>query len=86
VISHAGPIHIGPDVVGDVMWSGAYQIICGRNSQCQFLNAAGGRKKSRIIKQKALACWCVLYNKSEPRLDTLCVGIDRSDDRIQDFG
>jgi hypothetical protein len=31
VICHAGPIQIGPDVVGDVMWSRAYRIIRGRN-------------------------------------------------------
>jgi hypothetical protein len=30
-ICHAGPIQIGPDVVGDVMWSGVYRIIRGRN-------------------------------------------------------
>jgi hypothetical protein len=31
VICHAGPMRIGPDVIGDVMWSGEYRIIRGRN-------------------------------------------------------
>jgi hypothetical protein len=31
-ICHAGPMRIGPNVIGDVMWSGAYWIIRGHNT------------------------------------------------------
>jgi hypothetical protein len=59
MICHAGPIHIGPDVIGDVMWSGAYQIIWGCNSApqlrmspCKFIHKYRQDDKNWLMRRR----------------------------------
>jgi hypothetical protein len=59
MICHVGPIHIGPDVIGDVMWSGVYWIIWGRNSApqlrmspCEFIHKYRQDDKNWLMRRR----------------------------------
>jgi hypothetical protein len=59
-ICHTGPIQIGPDVVGDVMWSGAYRIIWGHNTLLFAVNNEMDDHFDVIEETQQVSCACTV--------------------------